>query len=293
VFVAVLDVDAVDAVSQSFESNVYYEARWRDERLAHDAPGEQIRALDTVWNPRLQLLNQQRVIQTLPRIVEVTPEGDVSYRQRVWGPFSQPMAVKDFPFDAQHFELVLIAAGFGSEEVRLVGDPARPSGLAPSLSVADWSFRHSSFEARDLAVAPETDPVPAFVLVLEADRRSAYFVLKVIVPLLLIVAMSWTVFWLNPEQASTQIAVATTSMLTLIAYRFAVGSYIPKVPYLTRLDLFILASTLLVFAALVAAVFTAYLANAGKALQANRLERWLRFLFPSASLVICAVSFLV
>jgi hypothetical protein len=82
-------------------------------------------------------------------------------------------------------------------------------------------------------------------------------------------------------------------MLTLIAYRFAVGSYIPKVPYLTRLDLFILASTLLVFAALVAAVFTAYLANAGKALQANRLERWLRFLFPSASLVICAVSFLV
>jgi hypothetical protein len=36
-------------------------------------------------------------------------------------------------------------------------------------------------------------------------------------------------------------------MLTLIAYRFAVDSQLPRLPYMTRLDLFTLASTLLVF----------------------------------------------
>jgi hypothetical protein len=40
---------------------------------------------------------------------------------------------------------------------------------------------------------------------------------------------------------------AATSMLTLIAYRFAVDSQLPALPYMTRLDAFILTSTLLVF----------------------------------------------
>jgi hypothetical protein len=36
-------------------------------------------------------------------------------------------------------------------------------------------------------------------------------------------------------------------MLTLIAYRFSIGELVPKVAYLTRLDYFILGSTLMVF----------------------------------------------
>jgi hypothetical protein len=47
--------------------------------------------------------------------------------------------------------------------------------------------------------------------------------------------------------ASSQVSIAMTSMLTLIAYRFAIDSQLPRLPYMTRLDVFILASTLLVF----------------------------------------------
>ena len=45
-------------------------------------------------------------------------------------------------------------------------------------------------------------------------------------------------------------------MLTLIAYRFAIGSEVPKLPYLTRLDAFILASSLLVFLSLIEVMLT-------------------------------------
>jgi hypothetical protein len=51
---------------------------------------------------------------------------------------------------------------------------------------------------------------------------------KVILPLILIVAMSWIVFWIDPEESGIQISVAITTMLTLIAYRFAVGADLPK-----------------------------------------------------------------
>ena len=51
VTVSVLDLDNVDSVEQSFVANVYYEARWRDARLAHDGPAERAMPLSSVWNP--------------------------------------------------------------------------------------------------------------------------------------------------------------------------------------------------------------------------------------------------
>jgi len=46
--------------------------------------------------------------------------------------------------------------------------------------------------------------------------------------------------------------VGATAVLTLIAYRFTLDSLIPRVSYLTRLDIFILGATVLVLLARVA-----------------------------------------
>ena len=131
-----------------------------------------------------------------------------------------------------------------------------------------------------------------FTISLEAKRYNEYYIIKIILPLFLIVAMSWIVFWIDPEQAGTQIGVATTSMLTLIAYRFMVGGMIPAVPYLTRMDHFILASTLLVFAALIQAVFTSILAGRDNVHLARNMDRGCRLLFPLIFLVTVLHSFM-
>ena len=111
-------------------------------------------------------------------------------------------------------------------------------------------------------------------------KRPKWIVSHVLV-LILIVAMSWIVFWVHPKESGTQIGVATTSMLTLIAYRFMVGGEIPAVPYLTRLDSFILTSTLLVFAALMQAVITSIMANREHLKAALWMDRTCRIVFPS------------
>jgi hypothetical protein len=36
--------------------------------------------------------------------------------------------------------------------------------------------------------------------------------------------MSWSGFWIDPVNANSQISIAVTSMLTLIAYRYAVDT---------------------------------------------------------------------
>ena len=56
------------------------------------------------------------------------------------------------------------------------------------------------------------------VLEFEAHRLLGFYIWKVMIPLVLIVFMSWTVFWIDPVHVAAQIGVATTSMLTFIAY---------------------------------------------------------------------------
>jgi cadmium resistance protein CadD (predicted permease) len=100
------------------------------------------------------------------------------------------------------------------------------------------------------------------------------------------------VFWIEPNDANTQVAVAITAMLTLIAYRFAVDSDVPKLPYLTKLDAFILMSTLLVFLSLIEVMVTTKFSNLNRAPLARAIDRRCRWIFPSVFAVASAGIFL-
>ena len=96
----------------------------------------------------------------------------------------------------------------------------------------------------------------------------------------------------SPKESGSQISVAITAMLTLIAYRFSIGSLVPKVSYLTRLDYFILGSTLMVFLSLLLVVITSNLAKSNQTQLALRIDRWSRIIFPSMLLFVTLFAFL-
>jgi hypothetical protein len=293
VTIFVLDVDEINSQSQSFDANVYLEFRWRDRRLAHSGPNEVARSKLEVWHPRIQLINQQKVWPTFPEIVEIAPDGAVVYRQRVWGSFSQPLELQDFPFDRHVFKIQLAAFGYTPDEVELLLDPDSVSGIVPHPSVADWEILGWKVEPGPFEPAPGEQAIAGFAFSFEADRQTGYFIVKVIIPLIFIVAMSWVVFWMDPAEAGAQISVAITAMLTLIAYRFAIGTTLPKVSYLTRLDYFILLSTVLVFASLVEVTITSTLARTEKLARARTMDRWARWLFPTAFVIVAVGTLLL
>ena len=80
-------------------------------------------------------------------------------------------------------------------------------------------------------------------------------------------------------------------MLTLIAYRFAIGALLPKVSYLTRLDTFILGSTLLVFASLMEAAYVTAAARHDHLDRALRMDRWAKVAFPFTFALIAIYAF--
>ena len=252
--------------------------RWQDHSLVHQNPGSVSRPLADVWHPSIQILNQQRIVATFPQAVEIDPDGTVTYRQRYWGNFSQPLELKTFPFDDQQLTLTLANIGFGMQSVRLL--PSPDSGISEQFSMPDWTVTGWDFTALDLPIEEDSAPVKGMVFSLGVQRDTSYFKYKVILPLVLIVMMSWMVFWIDPSLVATQISVSVTAMLTMIAYRFALGGLIPRLAFLTSLDFFVLVSTLAVFIGMIEVLYTAHLATNDQLKKARLIDRHARWAVP-------------
>jgi len=273
-----IDVETVDTVTQSFTANLTLVLRWQDPGLAHEGTSSISMPLDDVWFPRIQILNQQKLTLTMPRSVEVFPDGGVVQRQRYWGSFSQPLELQSFPFDSQSLKVTIANVGFGGEVVNLIPSPT--SGVSKEMTMPDWSVTGWNFVTTDFSIEDESSSIDGMIFSLDVKRDAGFFKYKVILPLILIVMMSWLVFWIDPALVGSQISVSVTAMLTMIAYRFALAGLLPRLAILTSLDYFVLASTLMVFLAMIEVVYTAHLSTNGQLEKARRVDRRARWTAP-------------
>lgn len=287
--IRLLDIEQIDNVSQSFVANLALVLRWHDLELAHDGQDSISKDLNDIWHPRIQILNQQKLVQTFPQTVEILPDGEVIFRQRVWGSFSQPLELRKFPFDTQRLKFTLVDVSSGSREVVL--KPSPKAGISESLTIPDWSVRQWKFETENLQFDNESTPRSGVVFSLEVERDTNYFIFKAIMPLILIVMMSWLVYWIDPSLVASQISVAVTAMLTMIAYRFALAGMIPRLPFLTSLDHFVLASTLMVFLSMIEVVYTAHLSTHDQLEKARMIDRRARWIAPPVYIALLIIIF--
>ncbi len=289
-----LDVSKIDGADQSFTADVFMLLQWKDERLASETNGLRRMPLDSVWNPRIQIINQRRIWKTFPEEVDVSRDGTVTYRQRFYGQFSSPLDLHDFPLDHHAFRLQVVIPGHSPEEIEFVPSTLDfGEGRSPEMTIPDWSIGEFQIRTAPWAVIPGGRQIAGLEGVFEARRHLGFYVGKAFVSVAIIVFMSWVVFWIGTENVGPRLSVAVTSMLTLVAYRFLLGQKLPPVSYLTRLDYFLLGSTILVFVALIQVALTGAMNEEGRADRAKAVNRSSRWAFPVAFASLLVWSFWV
>ena len=283
----IADITSIDSAQQSFTAEIAVVLRWKDPRLAHTGNGVVRYPLEQVWHPRIAVVNETNsVSRKFPDLVEVEPDGRVTYRQRYAGAFSQPLRLRSFPFDRQTFRLQFVAVRYRANEVQFVPDQdwidnglKQAGGIATSIALPDWTIESWNTKSLSYALAPGFE-YSGYAFEFTASRNAQHYVWKVILPLVLIVIMSWAVFWIDPVTSNSQISIAVTSMLTLIAYRFAIDNQLPRLPYTTNLDAFILMSTVLVFFSFIEVLVTTILESQKRNRLAITIDRSCRVIFP-------------
>jgi hypothetical protein len=291
--VYVVDVKEIDDVSQSFSADFLISLHWQDLRLSSKSLGNLLVGCDLdindIWNPQVRILNRKKLDKIFESL-KVDATGNVTYRQRFIGDLSSRLDLREFPFDKLLISISLVSVGHGPDEVSFYVDES-VTGQSDSFSIVDWMVKLKNTNITTEYISSRHRNISRFDLQLEANRHTGFYLWKVFFPLTFIVFMAGTVFWIDPIDLPAQIGVSTASIITLIAFQFSLGYLLPRVSYLTRADLFLMGSTLLVFLAMGLAITTSRLAKNGKQELSLKIDRWARVIYPVNFIILSLFSF--
>jgi hypothetical protein len=254
------DISRLNDVEQTMAADVTVILRWHDPRLADPARGDG--SADCVppgrnlWMPSIEPENlRSRQAFYDPRFL-VDANGTVTLARRLLVEVANPLDLHDFPFDQHQFRIRLWPTISAADEV--VFHPLHQSlPISPDLTVLGWKVGSPTASVHEGKRFGREGTFSYYDVAVEMVRDWRYYAWKLGLPLLLIVMMGYGVYFLPPAATAQQVALGMTAMLTLIAYMLALGSTLPKIPYLTRADRLFVGCAIVVFLGLLKAVLTA------------------------------------
>lgn len=274
-----IDVTSINDLEQEFTADVFFRMTWEDPRLAQaDGAAERVVPISEVWHPQPGALNRREISFSLPNVVKVDADGQVTYSQRAFGTFAARMDLRRFPVDTQSLDVQMVSYRYGPEEVAFEITPV--SGLMEEPSVAGWRLEAGDPVVEPLEIRGVGQQFAAASFELRAEREVGYYILTMAMPLLLIALMAWAVFWIDPALLPPQVGISTAAVFSLIAYRFSLKLSLPRISYLTTADWFVLAITILVFSAFGHVILVSWLARTERLEQAKNLDRLGRWTYP-------------
>ena len=191
----------------------------------------------SVWKPDFEFANE--VVPTNFRFLDfyALPDGTVQYTQAFTATLSTSLDLRRFPFDEQVLPLVVQAAGDDLD--RTILRPDRSNTALPKRSyggLSQW-VPVSVSERLDL-VEGSAARASAVDFGVNVRRNPRSYELKFIVPLLLLVIISWVTFWLSHEEFKTkdQLQSAVSTLLIIVAFNITASSLLPKTEYITYID---------------------------------------------------------
>ena len=168
-------------------------------------------------------------------------------------------------------------------------------GTEPFVELAQWKILGIQGAGRRHPIGATGKEISELEIDLVVQRRYRYYLWKVFLPLLAMVAIAYSAFWIKTSDYYTQISITLTAILNEIAFLFAISSSLPKVPYLTFIDGFFLVSFAFSSACIVELVAIHQNLERNRAEYAARVRTISRILYPLiyiAGLVVVALIFL-
>lgn len=306
--VYLLQLSNLNELAQTFDVEGYLSAHWKDPRLAFDstkfgAPKkayQDARALDKmsvdIWWPSIEFVNAGGGGGALDRHwLEVSADGSVNYTARYNATVTSTMDLRKFPYDTQVLRIPLESYFYVYDDVQFVQDSGS-TGYNPEHYLLEWSVQKvaTKIDRHDYSMyGPFFGAYSRFMFELTLKRQSDFYLWKIFLPLLLIVASSWTVFWIR--DLAVNVGISFTILLTVVAFNFSIAGTLPRVPYLTFMDAILSVSYISVFLSLIVIMVANRFEERsmeGKEEQLKRVSRWAFPLGLTVSVGVLALWFL-
>jgi len=287
-----LDINQFDNQSETFEFSGILTVRWKDSRQAFDPAVEgvkekflqgdyQFNELSPAWYPEIVLMNVAGMLEKRGLVFRVLPDGTSTLVESINAVAKSKLLLRRFPFDRQKLQAVFAVMGYSQDEVVLEALPV-PELEPEKIRVAQWEFEGAATRIGESSVAfQEGERGPSLFVFEMVLRRQFMFVLRLVVlPLFLVVVLSWSVFWMDRASIGDRMSVSFVGLLTVVAYQIVLGDILPHISYLTLTNVFVNISFMLMCATIVVNLIVGEFDRSGRMEASNRLDLRCRWLFP-------------
>lgn len=270
-----LDILKIDDVNKRMSVDFAIRMTWKDVSLNDINETFHLEQNNELWHPELQFLNSINLEPKMNEIINVK-NGTVTYAQRYIGDVSINANFSDFPFDEHEFKIKVVAVNIDS--FTFVINQAKSTFVKPNLTLSEWDVKE--FNLSIMPFNTQVRYLPGFEFKMEFKRKIQFYIWKTVIPLTLVIFMSWTVFWVHPKHLEAQIAITVTSMLTMVTFQFLLSNILPPLSYLTKMDIFVFGANFIVFLTLIETIISSYYNDRNELEMAELIDKRSRIIFP-------------
>jgi hypothetical protein len=287
------DINEIKDELETFDFSGVLMLKWHDPRQAFDPVAEganekvfqgnyQFNELAAGWYPQVVLINESGMYQKSGVLLRVQPDGTSTLIETLNATAKSEYNMTRYPLDRQRLEVIFEVLGFDRGEVLLQVDSEEASFLASAVRIPQWTVTGARASVRDRNefYAGQEGVSSAFTVSVNVQRKSYYMIRLVVIPLILIVLLSFSVFWMDKSSIGDRLSVSFIGILTSVAYQSIISAQMPHIAYITLMHGFLTFSFLAMCATVVINLVVNTLDKRGKIELGDRIDLRCRWGFP-------------
>ncbi|XP_059152298.1 gamma-aminobutyric acid receptor alpha-like [Physella acuta] len=237
----------ISELDMIYTLDCYFRQRWIDQRLAMNVSLENltlgIKILERIWHPDTVFYNGQKsylhAITSHNRFLRIGANGTVLFSQRLTIQATCRMHLENFPMDIQHCPLLFGSFAYSTDDVVYKWRYGQKGSieLAPDLRLSQFDL--VGFPLTNYTGMIKGAMHSVLCVTFKLSRHAGYFLINLYLPCCLLVVLSWVSFWINREATADRIALGSMTALTMTILGIENKSQLPKVSYITALDVYV------------------------------------------------------
>jgi hypothetical protein len=285
----------IDEARETYTVDFYTWIRWEDERLKFqprdfginrdriNIPPSVAWEEDRLWNPTIEFMNLVETKESAKNL-RLEASGFCEYTVRQTGTFKlehEASAFRRFPFDRHDLAIKIESFLWDRNDVRFSVYPKEKTELKP----AEWKILEFRTQVLEKEHVDEPAPFSQAAFVLTIKREPGFYLWRICLPLLILVIIAMSVVWIPHKQLESRMILSVTTLVAITTFSIFVNTDLPKLPYLTTIDVWMLFSFILSACSAIENVVVACSAHGRGAVMSQKIDYHSRWMLPCLYLV--------
>lgn len=286
-----VDITNLDETNNTYTVEMDVYVAWHDPELEFDPvaagtatmvyTGEEVGQIrEDMWRAHIYPTNPVGQFSAGGKKLVVYPDGRAEFTGRVTATLRARLDYRRFPFDTQVLPIELESFPWNRDEVTLLPDREH-SGYGQLTALSEWEVVGLHIDQKEEIRVRDVVPFSDLCFSVSVKRDTGFYLWKIFLTVVIIVALTWVVFWMSGEGLGRRAGISSSGILTVIAYQFVTTSSLPKVSYLTVADKVMILSVVMIAFTMVESLLVDGLTRTDPE-RKLRIDRVCRVAFPCA-----------